>query len=221
MIEILDTIYGKLAVNANENVQVPYLRLERRAVDHGDIEKYWNALDSIKKENKVVYDVGANVGLYSISIRNKVGPKGYIYSFEPQSHYYHLLCASVALNNAKNISPCNIAITDHQGSGASESVNYQESQDFGLVKFKSFEGGKIICNTLDNLPFPPPDFIKIDVEGMELAVLRGAYHILKTKRPVLWIEYIHTGESAITEQLKGFNYNIVRTTGQDILCTPA
>jgi hypothetical protein len=67
------------------------------------------------------------------------------------------------------------------------------------------------CKTvrIDDMDLPPPDLIKIDVEGHELKVFQGAYNTISKHRPVIFYESMHgTGFDVIYDTLKGFGYTI-------------
>jgi hypothetical protein len=67
------------------------------------------------------------------------------------------------------------------------------------------------CNTvrIDDLDLPPPDLIKIDVEGHELKVFQGAYNTISKHRPVIFYESMHgTGFDVIYDTLTNFGYTI-------------
>ena len=60
--------------------------------------------------------------------------------------------------------------------------------------------------TLDNVKLSQVDFIKIDVEGMEIDVLRGATKILKKHRPMMLIEHIKSDKKVLVDMLRSFGY---------------
>lgn len=141
-------------------------------------------IQSMPKDS-VLWDIGANVGGYSVW----AGVRGVkVYSFEPEAENYALLCRNLALNNLP-INAYSLAITDdlkvdslhlsQRGLGGS-------CHSFGEAKEGPSQG--CIGMTIDSLVaygLPKPDYIKIDVDGIEPKVLAGAKHTLKTVKGLL------------------------------------
>ncbi len=74
--------------------------------------------------------------------------------------------------------------------------------------------------SIDSLALDRVDFIKIDVEGMELDVLRGAEMTLRMCRPRLWIEWIKTNRVVLLDLLAALNYRVELERGMNILAIP-
>lgn len=136
------------------------------------------------KPGEVLYDVGANVGMYTIWAAVTSGVK--VYAFEPESQNYALLNRNILANKCNAEAYC-IAISDETKfdklylstmmSGGS-CHNFAENIDY---KYKPREGNfaqGCFSATLSSLPFPTPNHIKIDVDGIEPKVIRGARYAL-------------------------------------------
>ena len=166
------------------------------------IEYYHNEVAIFKqyvKPGDTVLDIGANMGFTTMVMASLMKGKGAIYSFEPLKQTYEKLERTVeanGTNGAKIVHPVNFGLGSRdsvekifsvgQASGNNSIVN--ESSDRTLV-------GEIAVTTLDSylkthLPADakPITFVKIDTEGFELEVLRGAVETLKNYRPVIYIE---------------------------------
>jgi FkbM family methyltransferase len=130
----------------------------------------------------VVLDVGANVGGYAVLFGQWVGPSGRVYAFEPSPLAWRGLVQHVALNALEPVvKPVGAAVADHEGTGelivagtAGESrlagtSERSETVPVPIVTIDSFCGRERI----------QPALIKIDVEGAELAVLRGARETIR------------------------------------------
>jgi FkbM family methyltransferase len=148
------------------------------------------------KPGGVVWDVGANMGLFSFAAAGLAGAAGRVYAFEPDAVMARLLRRSARLNPEAapvEIIPCAVAedlglahFEIAQRSRASNALEgFQLSQGGGVRELET-----VVTVSLDWLAerLPPPDVLKIDVEGAELAVFRGARQLLKTKRPILIFE---------------------------------
>lgn len=153
------------------------------------------------KPNHVLYDIGANVGVYSFVCYEHNKGQCQIYSFEPSFSTYSALCENILINNYNDkIIAFPYIITDHTKIGkffysslspgdASHSVNKEIKRPTKQKLQKSFEDNSqfysfIASYRLDDLieifNLQKPNHIKIDVDGHELAVIRGCGSILKS-----------------------------------------
>ena len=147
-----------------------------------------NWIDGFKK-NEVFFDVGANIGLYSIYAAKK---NCKVYSFEPSSNNFSSLVKNITLNNL-TIYPFGFAISNSEKVSSINLVSTIEGDSqhnlFEKDKFYSrnfiFKQG-IFMTTLDNLiykyKFSIPNHIKIDVDGNERKILLGGKKLLKSKK---------------------------------------
>jgi FkbM family methyltransferase len=134
------------------------------------------------------FDLGANIGQYSLYPVKRYGNKIHVYSFEPQSINYYLLNKNIHLNKLKdNITPYCIAV-----SGKSEfsklyipkfipGGNRSQFGEADMQKQTNHTQG-MFGVTLDDLcsvwNFPIPNYIKIDVDGIEIPIIKGAMNVL-------------------------------------------
>lgn len=136
-----------------------------------------------------VIDVGANVGHYTLALSERVGRKGRVLAFEPIPKTFELLAATVA--DASNVTLINAAASD-----ATRVASFDiPAFEWGLENFYAAsirDGGSdasALCLPIDALGLAHRvRFIKIDAEGHEGAVLRGAEQLLLRDRPVLLVE---------------------------------
>jgi FkbM family methyltransferase len=136
-----------------------------------------------------IIDVGANIGAHTIYFAGAVGPTGRVIAFEPQRVLYQMLCGNVALNLHNNV------VAVHSGLGAISGnirvplIDYSRGGNFGGVELGQSENGeRVPLQRLDSCGLKSCHFIKIDVEGMEKAVLEGSKSILDEHQPVLYVE---------------------------------
>ena len=145
-------------------------------------------------ESPLALDVGANLGAFSVPLAQKLGQRnGLVYSFEPQRVVFYQLCANIFLNRLDNCMAYNMGVGDAAGTLDLPDNNYDSSnlgayslvpeyQDLMNLKKASPTALKhsVPIVTLDGFKLPRKvDFLKIDVEGMELQVLQGAQQLLK------------------------------------------
>ncbi len=148
------------------------------------------------KPGSVVWDVGANMGLFSFTAAGLAGAQGRVYAFEPDAVMARLLRRSARLNPEAapvEVIPCAVAqdlglahFEIAQRSRASNALEgYQLSQGGGVRELET-----VVTVSLDWLAerLPAPSVLKIDVEGAELGVFRGARQLLQSKRPILIFE---------------------------------
>ena len=141
------------------------------------------------KPGDCVYDVGANVGLYTLMACERGGPSTRVYSFEPLERNLRYLRRHVALNYPNQCQIEEVAVLDHVGTARFSVVPWDSS-----MSRISAEGELIVPTiTLDDSIFtkrdmPPPDVIKIDVEGAEFHVLQGAARALSEFHPRVFME---------------------------------
>jgi FkbM family methyltransferase len=192
-----------------------------------------------------VIDVGANIGTFSIHLAT-LNRDVEILAFEPQRLVYYQLCANVLLNSARNICAFQLAVGSSKGTvdvplldpyrekfpgsvtldpavaavratipGIAETEPNLRAQSFEIVELATLDelmAGKAVS------------FMKIDVEGMELAVLQGATAVLDHSRPVIFAEawdlpQFARHKAAIFDFLQDQRY-LVREVGNDFVAVP-
>lgn len=176
-------------------------------------------IDSLLEQGEVFWDIGANIGYFTLAAASVLKNRGQIVSFEPARVAYERLKDNISLNYFNNILIYKLAVTDKSGEG----VLYL-SGDVADSGANLFHPGKDqtlqeICETVSLDRFSQeqglqaPDFIKMDVEGAELAALKGAENILANSRPLLLIEMEEktlkaagTDKSAIARLLGSYGY---------------
>ena len=145
-------------------------------------------INSLINKGDTILDVGANIGLMTIPFSKMVGDGGKVISYEPQPEIYYILCGNIAINNLYNVTANNVAVGSNKNPVYLPKIDYTKSNNFGGISL--LNKGEIEVNQimLDDLSFDRLNLIKIDVETMELNVLRGAYYTIKKHRPFLYVE---------------------------------
>ena len=172
-----------------------------------------NAVETVTPGN-VVWDVGANMGLFSFAAAGLAGPEGRIYAFEPDTVLVSLLRRSSKLNpGAAPVETIPCAVSDvislacFNIAERSRASNFLEG--FGLSQTGGVRERHIVFTVpLDWMAerIPPPDVLKIDVEGAELSVFRGARRLLESKRPTVLFEAAGKGRAEIASLLWKLDY---------------
>jgi FkbM family methyltransferase len=137
-----------------------------------------------------VADIGANLGYYTMLAAKLVGEGGQVFAFEPNSENCRLLLLSAAENDLRNIRLVPIAVGESDG--YAHFSNHLGSNGNCMPETASLSSGHgtiVPVARLDALISPPIDFIKMDVEGAEYRVLRGAQSLIATSRPIITSEF--------------------------------
>jgi FkbM family methyltransferase len=136
------------------------------------------------KPGATAYDVGANVGFYTLLVSRLVGPTGRVVAFEPSPRNLGFLRHHLTLNHTTNVEVLDVAVSDAEGVT-------RFSVDGDPKKSKITDAGDITVRTttLDRLmgELPLPDLIEMDIEGAEYAALRGAEQLLRKSSPVIFL----------------------------------
>jgi FkbM family methyltransferase len=166
----------------------------------GDAEpEVQQALGELVKPGQTVYDVGANIGFFTILCSRLVGPQGRVYAFEPIPQNLVTLRHNIELNGLTNVVIVEKALSSSTGTAemfvspwsAFHSLNVD-----GATKQDNHgsEAGEISVETVTLDEFVQgddvrtPDLLKIDVEGAELIVVEGMRETLRSAQPLLLCE---------------------------------
>lgn len=142
----------------------------------------FNFIGSIIRPNDVVFDIGANIGIYSFWFSKCTNNNGKIYSFEPDEANMARFKYAIDLNNIKSIYPQQIALSNTIGKakfsiGLDEQNGLLNDTQVNVEQFKMVD-----TNTLDNFctenSVDVINYLKMDVEGAEWFVLNGATSML-------------------------------------------
>ena len=183
----------------------------------------WKHLMAQVKPGDTVADVGAFIGLYTVALAKRVGSSGTIVAFEPDPKNFTALKAQVELNGvSKQVDLIQSAVGIQDGSVAFEADKASESR---ISRVLTNSTQMIECVCLDTI-FPDRrlDILKIDVEGYEEDVLKGAVRLLSDSQRsprIIYIEvhpYAWPAVGTTCESLLGFldrcQYRVLSLDGQ-------
>lgn len=147
------------------------------------------------EHSEVIFDIGANIGQTSFNIFHTQKSKGLnpsIYAFEPYPRTYQRLKTNITLNANKNIHAYNLGLSTEKG--ILHMIQHSPSNSGGFRMTNNPTNSiSVPVISLDEFVFENKltkiDFIKIDVEGFELQVLKGAENTIKHFKPTLIFEY--------------------------------
>jgi FkbM family methyltransferase len=135
----------------------------------------------------ICFDIGAQAGYHTLYASTLVGETGRVYAFEPAPANVVSIMENMALNRVKNVTIFQVAVSDFDGTSHFDCSN-------SPVSGRLTESGTLSVHTIsldhevESGALPEPDYIKIDAEGSELKVLRGAYRLLTRRHPTLSVE---------------------------------
>ena len=150
-----------------------------------------SVLAGILKEGDVVVDAGANIGYYTFIFSKIVGVTGKVFAFEPNPESFKILEKNIKKNHLENVFLFNMALGDYNGAAKLYLNDYNKGDN----RLYSSDGKQscvtIGCTTLDTaIPTNERvDFIKMDTQGSEVLILKGAIRILGNSRPKMALEY--------------------------------
>ena len=140
-------------------------------------------------EGDIVIDAGANIGLHTLNMAKIVGKTGKVFAFEPEITNFEILKKNIKLNNYTNIFAEHKAVGEKDGIATLYRSNHPGMHKIDSEPQHSKDKLNVDIINLDNFfnknhIQPKIDFIKIDVEGFELSVLKGMKNILKNNKNI-------------------------------------
>ncbi len=168
------------------------LPLIHRTFDKAEFQ----AISQLVSDGDIAFDVGANTGEYSVLLSRQCGPAGRVWSFEPVPETYWRLRETLALNRCGNATAVQAAMCDKAGTVLMNLFDpqYSEWNTLGMPEMITPEGHTLSPGRSIDVPSCTLDefchaekiekinFLKVDVEGFEHAVFRGASRLLQERR---------------------------------------
>lgn len=179
----------------------------------------------------VVCDIGAHLGYFTLLMADSVGPGGQCISFEPQPANYQMIERTLACNGMTQVKLEHAAVADREG--IAPFGIHANSLMGRLVASDEPSGGHADMMVVEHVPVwtldnylarhtsGPLTLAKIDVEGAEVEVVRGALETISRFRPILLIE-VHTTPEAQTGAeigriLRPLNYELIQLEAGRVL----
>jgi FkbM family methyltransferase len=177
------------------------LRLHANLNDYNDWKAYWGILEyerqnlyKLAEKAKTVIDIGTNNGWVLLNIAKIISKNGgFIYGFEPFPGTYNRCIENIRSSGITNAQVFNKGCGETESSFKMKVVAQTNSGQNRIVDENIEQQANIVevfVTTLDNQlrKIEKIDLIKIDVEGFELHVLKGAENLLTKYRPIIFIE---------------------------------
>jgi FkbM family methyltransferase len=169
---------------------MPYILL---ATFGSKVSKDRRFFETMDLRGKTIYDVGAYIGLLTMFFAKKVGTEGKVIAFEPNPESFYRLLVNIAAYH--NVTSFNLGLGNKSEkltlvastySRATGTVESRVRQEITKHPHKEWSIQVVPLDALNSLP--PPNFVKIDVEGFEYNVLEGMKNTIASHRPAMCIE---------------------------------
>jgi FkbM family methyltransferase len=158
-------------------------------------ERYETLLiQRVLEQGDVFWDIGANIGYFVLAAAAALANTGKVVAFEPMAAAWQNLTDNLALNSFTNIRPVRLAVSETRGEAVLYSAGDFADTSANIFLAKEAEGKKEVIQTITLDEFAremsklPPTLIQMDIEGAELAVLKGGRDLIRSARPLLMIE---------------------------------
>ena len=164
----------------------------RALIQYGEYgQNEYDLLEKLVFPGACVLEVGAHIGSHTVRLAKKIGLKGRLVAVEPQPPLFQAMAGAMALNGLMNVDCYPFALGETAKTTLLPAVDYRQENNFGGLSLLNppTSGIFVMQQRLDDIyNFPKLDIIKIDVEGMELAVLKGGTAIVEKYRPMIYFE---------------------------------
>jgi FkbM family methyltransferase len=205
---------------------VGYHVLECGAFDASEVSMAVSVLNLRRqyfKDGVLAIDCGANIGIHTVEWAKRMTGWGSVLAIEAPERIYYALAGNIAINNCFNAAALNAAITDKPGVLMIPQPDYLSPASFGSLELRKSQNTAFIGQpidyseanlrpvqgiSIDSLKLPRIDFIKIDIEGMEMEALAGAAQSIANNKPALLIETIKANATTLREWLVARDYNV-------------
>lgn len=159
--------------------------------DYHDFEWCMNGIPN----SGVFYDIGANVGYFSVEMAMKLGDAVKVVAFEPQADLAAAITNSTTLNGMDNVKVVQAMVGDTVRQAelylAPASIHASAVADSGRPNIGTVQTPMVTVDDLvEAAEIPPPNMVKMDVEGSEHLVFQGAHRTFRTHLPHMFLEYI-------------------------------
>ena len=213
-------------VDNNRAYGVGFELLEQSMYSPGEVNLLFNLLDLRRKyfgDGVMVIDCGANIGVHTIEWARHMTGWGSLLAIEAQERIFYALAGNIALNNCFNARAMHAAVAGQDGSMRIPRPDYLRPASFGSLELKQKPDTEFIGQSIDysdaamvsvrtvaidSLPLDRLDFIKLDVEGMELEVLVGAAQVIAKHHPIIMVEWIKSKKSDLVGILQRSGYTV-------------
>jgi FkbM family methyltransferase len=179
----------------------------------------------LPKQGDIVVDIGAHMGRYTIISSKRVGANGKVVAIEAHPGNFEMLNSNIKLNQLTNVIPLNYAAYSKEtkiklylpDEESGYTMHHSIMSNYVFTKYKDKTEDKFVevsANTLDYLlqlnEITDVNWVKIDVEGAEFEVLKGASNVLSKSKDIALLIEVHGKDTyePIIESLRSYNFKI-------------
>jgi FkbM family methyltransferase len=163
------------------------------------------------KRGTVVFDIGANVGFFTLLASALVGESGRVFAFEPSPRSLAYLKRHIELNGCTNVTVVECAVSDRGGY-----ASFEERESNALGRISPHGTSRVPTVSIDDWiaegRIPVPDFIKLDVEDSEASALKGMVRLLESRKVVISVGLL----GDVYHFLKSMGYHMYSFRGDPI-----
>jgi FkbM family methyltransferase len=189
-------------------------------------EKQIDFIYRFAEPGMIALDIGANVGAYALPLAKLVGPHGKLIAYEPSKENREHLVRAHALNQLGNIEVAHFALSNFCGYGLLQLNESGELHQMVRAQGNAKHTEAIEVSTLnieaEKHQWPHVDFIKLDAEGQEGAILEGATDFLDSYSPLVMFEINHGSANnlELVNAFRALGFGIYRLLGDASLLVP-
>lgn len=216
MIELLQTRYGPMYIPDTDNGQYWWLKTMGASPEDEQIEMICALLD--ERPRGAAIDCGANFGCWTLPLARHCSS---VHAFEPQRCIFDILKRTIDASGYRNfIQPYNLALGPESGTIKVPDIDVETATNFGGVSLgiphseqpnaPMYEVRVVALDQIFEPRMGRISFIKADVEGAELGLLRGAERTIRRWKPILIVEADHplTDTIALGSYIESLGYNV-------------
>jgi len=157
---------------------------------------------------KRILDIGSNIGNHMLFYCSNMQSKEVI-CFEPNDFNHRVLIKNVELNNLQQfVTVNNCALGETAGKGVQKDFSLMNT---GMNRIETDQHGTVEIKRLDDFGYTQIDFVKIDVEGFETEVLKGAAETLRNSKAVVMIEVFPENQKMVDKLMVSYGYKKTHT----------
>lgn len=234
---LTSTLHGAMLVNRHDYHRladgqaygVGAQLLETQAFDPSEVDVVLQLLEMRRAhfgDGVIALDCGANIGVHTIEWAHLMHGWGEVAAFEAQERVFYALAGNITLNNCFNARAIWAAVGQAAGTIAVPMPDYFTPSSFGSLEIRQTATTEFIGQEIDYARAQPTrmmaiddmglerlDFIKIDIEGMEMEALMGARATIAACKPQMLIERIKSDEAALRAFLGQHGYAVFEAGG--------
>jgi FkbM family methyltransferase len=214
-------------LDAEHGFGVGFQILETAEFDRSEVDMALQLLNLRRRhhgDGVVAIDCGANIGVHTVEWAAAMTGWGSVLAVEAQERVFYALAGNITINNCFNAFAVHAAVSSEPGTMNIPNPNYLVPSSFGSLELRQSAGNEFIGQkidyaantvavrkvTLDEFNLPRVDFIKIDIEGMELEALQGAQQTIDRSHPIMLLERIKADSVQLTTWLETNGYKVAQ-----------